>query len=180
MSWVPVPLGASRECNKHLDMLVESVPLKYPQYELETCTFMSMASALHYCATTLEMGDKQFASTLAQGAQGYVRGKSAHAQLDILVKLVREKSKYFRKYELRAKKNKVAEWNILQKKSPWPTLVVLLGADGGMSHSVTIVNNLVFNSNCSYAMDLSKKTLDWCCNCNGGFERATFAVRFWN
>jgi hypothetical protein len=179
MSWVPISLGTSCEGNQHRDMLIESVPLKYPQYELETYTFMSMASALHYYSSTMDMGDKQLASTLAQGAAGYVKGKNAHAQLDILVKLVSEKSTYFQKYELRAKKTKAEELDILYRKSPWPTVVVLLGTDGGMSHSVTIVNDLVFDSNCSYAMRLIKETLDWCCNCTNSFKRATYAVHFW-
>jgi hypothetical protein len=160
-------------------MLVENVPIKYPQYDLENCTFMSMASALHYCSAELKMGDKQLGSTLSQGAIGYVKGLSAGAQLDGLVRLVKEKSTYFKKFELRAKQNEIEEWDILNKKSPWPTVVVLLGSDGGMSHTVTIVNDLVFDSNCSYAMRLSKETLDWCCNCKGGYDRANYAVRFW-
>jgi hypothetical protein len=158
-------------------MLVESVPIKYPQYNLETCTFMSMASALHYCSAKLKMGDKQFGCTLSQDAIGYVKGMSACAQLDVLVRLVKEKSLYFKKLKLRAKQNKIEEWNILNKKSPsWPTVVVLLGSDGGMSHTVTIVNDLLFDSNCSCAMRLSKETLDWCCNCKDGYKRATYAL----
>jgi hypothetical protein len=180
LKWVPVPLGASRDGGMIRELLVKSVPLKYPQYDLETCTFMSMASALHYCAATLKMGEKQMACTLASGAPGYVRGKNARAQLDLLVKLIKEKSPYYKKYELRAKESKVAEWDILNSKNMWPTLVVLRGADGGQSHSVTIVNGLVFDSNCSNAMSLSKATLDWCCNCVGGFQCATYAVRFWH
>jgi hypothetical protein len=118
ISWVPVPLGASRDVNRHKDMLVESVPIKYPQYDLETCTFMSMASALHYCSAKLKMGDKQEGCTLSQGAIGYVKGMSARAQLDVLVRLVKEKSTYFKKFQLRAKQNKIEEWDILNKKSP--------------------------------------------------------------
>jgi hypothetical protein len=180
LKWVPVPLGASRDGGLIRELLVESIPLKYPQYDLETCTFMSMASALHYCAATLKMGEKQMACTLANGAPGYVKGKNARAQLDLLVKLVKDKSPYFRKHELRSKESKVAEWDILNSKNMCPTVVVLRGADGGQSHSVTIVNGLVFDSNCSNAMNLSKATLDWCCNCKGGYLCATFAVRFWH
>jgi hypothetical protein len=131
------------------------------------------------------MGNKQqvstLASTIANGAPGYAKGKNARSQLDFLVKIVMEKNTYFRKYELRAKTKRLEEWDILKKQSPRPTGVVLLGADGGMSHSVTIVDNLVFDSNSIYAMHLNKETLpDWCCNCMDGHVRASYAVRFWN
>ncbi len=88
MTWVPVPLGAARDGNHHQGMLVDTVPIKYPQYDLETCTFMSMASALHYCSSVLKMGDKLVGNTLAQGAVGYIKGMSARAQLDTLIRLV--------------------------------------------------------------------------------------------
>ena len=180
MTWVPVPLGAARDGNHHQGMLVDTVPIKYPQYDLETCTFMSMASALHYCSSVLKMGDKLVGNTLAQGAVGYIKGMSARAQLDTLIQLVISKSTYFKKYELRAKQSKIEEWDILNRKTSLPTVVVLLGSDGGMNHTVTVVDGLVFDSNCSYAMRLSKKTFDWCCNCKDGYNRATYAVRFWN
>ena len=34
MAWVPVPLGAARDGNHHQGMLVDTVPIQYPQYDL--------------------------------------------------------------------------------------------------------------------------------------------------
>ncbi len=180
MTWIPVPVGAARVGGGVDRLMIQRVPLKYRQFEEETCAFMALASALHYCASELNMGDKQAASALASGAFGYAKGKNARDQLQVLARKVKEKSSYFRKYELRVKRNKVDEWDILNIRSPWPTVVVLLGGDGGQSHSVTLVGDLVFDSNCTHAMRLTRETLDWCCNYKTGFMRAAYALRFWN
>ena len=177
MSWVPVPLGASRMGGGVHELMIEKVPMKYRQFDEETCAFMSMASALHYCAAELNMGDKDVASWLATTAAGFAKGRNARGQLDLMAKKVKEKSSYFRKCELRVKKSKVDEWDILNIRSPWPTVVVLLGGDGGQSHSVTLVGDLVFDSNCTHAMRLTRETLDWCCNYKTGLS---YALRFWN
>jgi hypothetical protein len=180
LSWIPVPLGAARVGGSVEKLLVATVPLKYRQLEEETCAFMGLASALHYCAAELNMGDKQVASCLATGAAGLAKGKNARAQLDSLIKVVKNKSSFFTKHELRAREKKVDQWDILNIRSPWPTVVVLLGGDGGQNHSVTLVGGLVFDSNCTHAMRLNRETLDWCCNCEAGFIRAAYALRFWN
>jgi hypothetical protein len=181
MSWVPVPLGESRlaPCQNRA-LIVEGVVVKYRQFEMETCTFKAMASALHYCAAVLKKGDKELAARLASGAIGYSKGKNARDQLDTLVKVVWSKKSYFRKHQLRVKPEGLQEWDIVNKRLMWPTAVVLLGADGGQNHCVTLVNDLVFDSNCNNALRLNKQTLDWCCNCEGGFVRAVYALRFWH
>jgi hypothetical protein len=125
------------------------------------------------------MGDKQVASSLSSVAVCEAKG-DARSQLDVIAKIVKEKSTYWRKHELRTRQKKVEQWDILKIRSPVPTLVVLLGADGGQSHSVTLVNDLVFDSNCTHAMRLNKETLDWCCNCEKGFLRAVYLLRFWH
>ncbi len=139
---------------------------------------MSLALVLHYCASELKCGDKDLPSWLANVAPRLAKGRNARDQLDLLAKKVKEKSLFFQKYELRVHKTQVQEWDILNIRSPWPTLVVLLGGDGGQSHTVTLVGDLVFDSNFTQTMRLNKEILDWCCNCKGGFERAVLAVRF--
>jgi hypothetical protein len=55
-------------------------------------------------------------------------------------------------------------------------VVVLLGGDGGQSHSVTLMGDLVFDSNCTHAMHLQMETLD--SNCKIGFMCAAYPLRF--
>jgi hypothetical protein len=178
MKWVPVPAGSVNEGVRIDELLIKTVILKYPQYEDETCTFHAFASALHYCAATLKMGDKSTASFFSRGAVGYAKGQNARDQLDFIMKEMKSRQKYFNKIEFRYKKKAIDNWDILHKQHPGPTVIVVGGADGGQNHSVTLVNDLVFDSNCYHAMRLSEETLDWCCNCKGGFERAVLAVRF--
>ena len=178
IKWVPVPLGASREGEQMEDRFVKSVLVKYPQFDKETCAFTSVASALHYCSATLKMGNKEVASKISNSSVGFAKGKSARQQLDFIGKLVKDNSTFFKKTQLRSKKKAVETWDSLNKFQPGPTIIVLLGADGGQNHCVTLVNDLVFDSNCYYAMRLNKETLDWCCNCKGGFKRAVYGVRF--
>ena len=42
-------------------------------------------------------------------------------------------------------------------------VAVLKATDGDYSHAITVVNNLVFESNVKQALTLSRTTLDWCC-----------------
>jgi hypothetical protein len=83
--------------------------IKYRLFDEEMCSFMSLASAFHYCASELKCGNKDLASWLANAATGLSKGRNARAQLDLLAKNVKEKSSYFRKYELRVNKPKVQE-----------------------------------------------------------------------
>jgi hypothetical protein len=100
LSWIPVPLGSARKGGVlEIDhLVVESVPLKYRQFDEETCTFMAMASALHYCAAVKQMGDKHLASWLASGASALAKGQNARSQLDLLARVLKKKGSYFRKY----------------------------------------------------------------------------------
>jgi len=104
MTWTPVSLGCLQDGQGGVEhLIVASVPVKYRQFEEETCTFSGFASALHYCSGVLKMGDKQLASQLSSGATSYAKGRNAQAQLDLIAKKVKENSTYFRKSELRAK-----------------------------------------------------------------------------
>jgi hypothetical protein len=59
-----------------------------------------------------------------------------------------------------------------------PKLIVLRGCDGGVSHAISVVGNVIFDSNRKEGLVLSKESLDWCCNCNGGFSRVHALVQF--
>jgi hypothetical protein len=64
--------------------MIERVPMKYRQFDEETCTFMLMASTLHYCVAELNCGDKDLASWLANAATGLAKGRNAQGQLNVL------------------------------------------------------------------------------------------------
>ena len=122
ITWTPVLLGCSRDAQCGVEhLIVASVPVKYRQFEEETCTFSGFASALHYCSGIMKMGDKQLVSQLSSGApSSYAKGRNAPAQLDLLSKKVKGNSTYFRKSELRAQQSRVEEWDILNRRLPGP------------------------------------------------------------
>jgi hypothetical protein len=55
------------------------------------------------------------------------------------------------------------KFDILQNHSVWPTLCILRGSDNSVNHAITVVDNFIFDSNCPYAMQLTRDNLDWCC-----------------
>ena len=55
--------------------------------------------------------------------------------------------------------------------------VLLVGANGKRDHAVAVVNGMIFDSSATYAMDLCREALDWCCNCIGGYGKTGKAMR---
>ena len=62
--------------------------------------------------------------------------------------------------------------------SSFPTLLQLIGSDGGIQHAVTTVDNWIFDSAEEYAYELTKKNLSRCCGPDIEFERVWSAYRF--
>jgi hypothetical protein len=76
------------------------------------------------------------------------------------------------------KVNKIPNFNILEYRSMWPTLCVLESTFDISIHAITTVENFIFDSNLTAAIDLSKESLDWCCSTNlskGQFKRVWVA-----
>jgi hypothetical protein len=59
----------------------------------------------------------------------------------------------------------------------WALVVVPLGGDGSIGHAITIVGDLIFDSNQTHALKLGKNSLDWCCANDHGFEGIYMAVK---
>jgi len=59
------------------------------------------------------------------------------------------------------------------------TIAVVQGKDGIATHAVSVVGNIIFDSTLPHALPLNKECLDWCCNCEGGFDFVFNARRYW-
>jgi hypothetical protein len=46
----------------------------------------------------------------------------------------------------------------------YPAVVQLRATDGGIQHVITVVDGMIFDSNCERALQLAKDQLDWCCS----------------
>ena len=68
--------------------------------------------------------------------------------------------------------------SLVNEKSPWPTIIIPWGRDGSISHAITIIDDLIFDSTQEKAMKLTKESLDWICIKNGGIESIYVAYRY--
>ena len=67
---------------------------------------------------------------------------------------------------------------LCKERTIYPTLVVLRCKNGATNHSVTVVDDLIFDSTQSHAMKLCQESLDWICSINDGYEAIHAAYRF--
>ena len=58
--------------------------------------------------------------------------------------------------------SKDCTFDIITNMSVCPTLLVLLGADGSVSHAVSSTGNWLFDSNLVNAQPLTQELLNWC------------------
>jgi hypothetical protein len=70
------------------------------------------------------------------------------------------------------------EYDPVTQTSPFPTLLQLMGKDGGVQHAVTTVDNWIFDSVEKHAIPLTRQNLGRCCGTELGFDRVYAAFRF--
>ena len=163
--WIPVPAGNVKDEKAPQDIIHSSVHCRYQQNDFSTCVFKSMASVFHHA------GRKDVASYLS--LISHARGTEVmdvRQQLERLRTEVRKRETLYRKVDFLTNEKAIARLDIY-KPDASPQLCILLGKDGGTNHAVGVIQDYVFNSNVSNALKFSKTTLDWCCNCTGGFTR---------
>ena len=50
---------------------------------------------------------------------------------------------------------------LVKQFTPYPTIVIPVGKNGYCSHSICVVDNLIFDAITPYALRLSKQSLEW-------------------
>jgi hypothetical protein len=173
-AWVPVPCGSARSCGNALPpqtLILESVFCHYHQGDQEYCMFYSFASALFHLGFYVESEEVRMAGHKLEY-------KDSLSQLDGFRSVV-SKLTIFRTHPViwGQRGRKFKRFNVLENISEDPTLIIPLGGDGGISHGVTTVGRLIFDSTHPRALYLAKESLDWCCNTKLGFIGVYFAMR---
>jgi hypothetical protein len=173
VNFIRVPPGAPRTEDGVHDMIDDNMPrMEYLQEGDYTCLFCSFASALHYVGLTdlaklFKEESSKYSSFTEDGAMNW----------SALVELVRiGKCAWLVPHHM-----KDGLYDIYNNTSEWITVAQLQAVDGSVAHAVTIVGNLVFDSNVARAMSLCQKTLDYCCSTDtkmGKFQKVRYAVRF--
>jgi hypothetical protein len=99
-------------------------------------------------------------------------------QLKAAIAAVRAHEPIYKKVDYWKKQKVIERQDFLGEPNGNPKLLVLRGCDGGVQHAVAVVGTTIFDSNREKGLTLSRESLDWCCNCNGGFSRVQTFVQF--
>jgi hypothetical protein len=169
--WIPVPVGESSNREVTRDLVAE-VRVQYQQGDVKTCLFHSLAFAFHHL-----LGRKHTGSVLASMAKKLCN-LPAQEQLDEAIKIIRNHDRLYKKVNYWKKEAVIAKHDLLGQLNDNPKLFVLRGIDGGVHHAISVVRIIIFDSNLGQCLTLSKASLDWCCNCNGGFSKVYKVVQF--
>ena len=168
--WFPVPLGDSNSREVSPSLVVD-VRVHYKQGAAQTCLFRSLASAFHH------LGRKDTGSALASMAKKFC-SLPAEEQLLAAIKIVKTHERVYKKIDYWRKEAVIAKHDFFGQPNDNPKLFVLRGADGGVHHAISVVRKIVFDSNLSQCLTLSKASFDWCCNCEGGFSKVHAVIQF--
>ena len=76
------------------------------------------------------------------------------------------------------KKRELTLSQLCSQRSPFPMVVVLRGIDNSISHAVTVIDDLVFDSTQEYALKLTLESLDFICLQFKGVGRIEEAYHF--
>jgi len=149
-----VPPGAPRTTEGH-PMMDDRFPhVQHMQNGKPTCLFSSCASALHY------LGFEESAKYVQDKAQFFSSASPTSDNLWYhLKKVMQETCRILQPVTVHGSMN-----NILSNTSPYPIVVALEDMEGGTHHAVTIVGRLIFDSNCSRALPLTMRSLNYCCS----------------
>ena len=80
--------------------------------------------------------------------------------------------------ESKKKRKKISVEHLVQKPSPYPTLVIPLGNDGSVNHAICVVDDLIFDSTQQFALKLCHKSFHWIAGELGSNKHVLGAIRF--
>jgi len=152
------------------------VKVEYPQGDKNQCLFKAVASALHYCG---QVEAASYFSNAAPTVQYLPRDATLKSLRDGMEKHapVIGGVLIFNKKQKRRATNRLSIEEIIQNKTMFPTVIIPRGNDGSASHAVVVVDDIIFDATQSYALKLSRESLDWICGACGMGDIAT-ALRF--
>ena len=177
--WWPMVVGNTREENDEApkELMVLKVKVKHLQFDREQCLVKGVASSLYYCG-------------LGQGAHaiGALATKFENLTKEIALKELKKAMRQYvpcigdcQTFNVRTTKKKPIKKlsidDLIEKKTPFPTVVIPFGKDGSNNHSFVVVDDLVFDSTQAYALKLCRASLDWICG-GSGMASIDVALRF--
>jgi hypothetical protein len=157
--WMGVTVGdsGSFEVPDHLRSLVPTI---YQQFNQRHCLAKSFASALFYC------GFRYAAEYLAEQAPVFstmqlkAAIKSLRGLMLNLLPVIAIPSVYNVRPNTHSRKLTKISWNeVIEKPTPFPTLIIPVLPNGSTSHAFTVVDDLIFDSSTQFAMRLGMESI---------------------
>ena len=177
--WIYVPIGNTRDDVAPLE-LQSTIECSYQQKNENFCLCYSLASALDY------VGLRKEGRLMADLAENSIN-LDQREQIEYVCLHMKDLVPNIGLYQMygnawdkhkKRKKNEVTVPHLVQRHTPYPTIVVPLGLDGSISHAVTIVDDLIFDSTQKFALTLGFKSFHWICGGQGSSEQIWGAIRF--
>jgi len=176
--WIEIDAGSSRRIGQGNSFRYRnrSLPRSYriQPYGENSCVVNSLLNAFHYINDweARDILKNEIATSLSYSSyKCFAKGRREFAAYLVNFKVKGYVTSYMKQFD------------ILNNRSIWPTLCILKGSDESVNHAVTIVEDYIFDSNCPYALQLTRENLDWCCNaddetCNITYVNVMFGYRF--
>jgi hypothetical protein len=163
--FIPMPVGDIIEVIPTMDISRNPI-VQFQQKDLDTCAFSSLASALFYLGYV-----EQAVLLHAYGEEWTLRNEElTERTLEAIVKFIptTKKFKYFRKHYKPHRLNQ--NYDIFEKvPANEIRLIVIIMSDNTESHAVTVVNDYIFDANCTNALPLTLEGFDCCCGVDATF-----------
>ena len=154
--------------------------MKYQQGDRNLCLIKSLASALFY----IGLRDESRHINSQSNAYKHLSLEKAYKQFQDDMKTYVPKIgvgfPYNRNFSRSRKKKEIQKMiieDLMKNKTIYPIVIVPEGRDDDVGHTVTVVDDLIFDSTQEHALKLYRKSLEWTC----GFYRIKniyFAVWF--
>jgi hypothetical protein len=162
-----VPIGSARDDINICSKWNHNPPVNFRQNGLETCCFKSLSSALsqlnlHVEATLIDNHCNEFYKTS-------IFVDNFHRILPEIMDYIRKTDgfKMFRRQYTITKLSSLHDIIQFECHKDDIRVVILHADDNSMNHAVSVVDGLIFDSNCTNAMNLSFEALTEACNgCN--------------
>ena len=183
-SWLHIPASnGCEEDNTPPLHLVSTVQVHYPQGSRNLCLIKGLCSALHYMDLHEEAS---MMDSVANTVENLGLPQACQCIKKYMVKFVpcigigisyNTPRSFLSRSRTKRNNRKMTIKSLLTEKTPFPTLVILLGADESVNHAFCVVDDLIFDATHHKALKLCEDSLHWTCG-KLGYKDIYFALRF--
>jgi hypothetical protein len=167
--WCPVVVGNARQGDLKVpppNLLIILRRVECQQGDWNQFLFKATASALHYC------GQSEAASCVSNAAPAVQYLPREKAILSLRDRIMMHAPEIggiiaFNQHRKRRKMNGLSLDELVQNKTIFPTMVISRANDGSASHTVVVVEDIIFDATQSHAMKLCRESFEWICGKHG-------------